>query len=51
MPDITPESAAMVSYRMACDSGKAQRELDYCFTPIQTLIENTAEWMRTKGLL
>jgi dihydroflavonol-4-reductase len=51
MPDITPESAAMVSYRMACDSGKAQRELDYCFTPIQTLIENTAEWMKTKGLL
>ncbi len=50
-PDITPESAAMVSYRMACDSGKAQQELGYRFTPIRTLIENTAEWMRTKGLL
>lgn len=50
-PDITPESAAMVSYRMDCDSGKAQTELDYEFTPIRTLIENTAEWMKTKGLL
>lgn len=50
-PDITPESAAMVSYRMACDSGKAQQELGYRFTPIRTLIENTAEWMKNKGLL
>jgi len=50
-PDITPESAAMVSYRVVCDSGKAQRELSYRYTPIRTLIENTAEWMKTKGLL
>ena len=50
-PDITPESAAMVSYRMACDSGKAQTELDYEFTPLRILIENTADWMKTKGLL
>ena len=50
-PDITPESAAMVSYRMDCDSSRAQQELDYSFTPIRSLIENTAEWMRTKGLL
>lgn len=50
-PDITPESAAMVSYRVDCDSDKAQRELGYRFTSIRTLIENTAEWMKTKGLL
>jgi dihydroflavonol-4-reductase len=50
-PDITPESAAMVSYRVNCDSSKAQRELEYRFTPLRTLIENTAEWMKTKGLL
>lgn len=50
-PDITPESATMVSYRVNCDSSKAQRELEYRFTPLQTLIENTAEWMKTKGLL
>jgi nucleoside-diphosphate-sugar epimerase len=50
-PDITPESAAMVSYHMACDSEKARRELNYRFTPVRTLIEDTAEWMKRKGLL
>jgi dihydroflavonol-4-reductase len=50
-PDITPESAAMVSYRMACDSRKAQQELGYRFTPIRTLIQDTAQWMKDKGLL
>jgi nucleoside-diphosphate-sugar epimerase len=50
-PDITPESAAMVSYDVNCDSGKAQRELNYKFTPIPTLIEDTVNWMNRKGLL
>jgi len=50
-PDITPESAAMVCWRVECDSGKAQRELDYRFTPLRTLIEDTAYWMKGKGLL
>jgi len=50
-PDLTPESAAMVSYRVSCDSSKAQKELDYRFTPIRTLIENTVGWMNEKGLL
>jgi nucleoside-diphosphate-sugar epimerase len=50
-PDITPESAAMVSYHVNCDSGKAQRELNYQFTPIRTLIEDTVDWMKRKGLL
>jgi len=50
-PDITPESAAMVSYNVRCDSGKAQQELNYQFTPIRTLIEDTVNWMNTKGLL
>lgn len=50
-PDITPESAAMVSYHVACDSEKARRELNYRFTPIRTLVEDTVEWMKRKGLL
>lgn len=50
-PDITPESAAMVSYRVRCDSSKAQRELNYRFTSLRTLLENTADWMKNKGLL
>jgi len=50
-PDISPESAAMVSYSVDCESEKAQRELNYQFTPIRVLIEDTAEWMNRKGLL
>ncbi len=50
-PDITPESAAMVAYHVACDSSKAQRELGYRFTPIRRLIEDTVNWMNQKGLL
>lgn len=50
-PDITPESAAMVSYHVACDSNRARNELNYRFTPIRTLIEDTVEWMKEKGLL
>ena len=48
---MTPESAAMIAYQVACDSSKAQRELKYRFTPIRTLIEDTANWMTEKGLL
>ena len=50
-PDITAESAAMVSYHVACDSTKARRELDYQFTPIRKLIEDTVDWMNEKGML
>ncbi|MDH3788010.1 MAG: SDR family oxidoreductase [Xanthomonadales bacterium] len=50
-PDITPESAAMVSYRVNCDSSKAMQALNYRFTPIRTLIEITRDWMETRGLL
>ena len=50
-PDITPESAAMVAYQVACDSSKAQEELNYGFTPVRTLIEDTVDWMNEKELL
>jgi nucleoside-diphosphate-sugar epimerase len=50
-PDVTPESAAMISYRVDCDSSKAQRELNYRFTPIPVLIRDTVDWMNEKGLL
>jgi dihydroflavonol-4-reductase len=50
-PDITPESAAMILYHVACDSSKAQRELNYRFTPIHTLIEDTVRWMNEKEML
>jgi nucleoside-diphosphate-sugar epimerase len=50
-PDITPESAAMIVYNVACDSSKAQQELNYQFTPIRKLIEDTVDWMNENGLL
>jgi dihydroflavonol-4-reductase len=50
-PDITPESAAMVIYDLTCDSSKAQRELNYRFTPIPILIKDTVDWMNDNGLL
>jgi dihydroflavonol-4-reductase len=50
-PEITPESAAMVTYQMSCDSTKAQNALDYKFTPTRTLIEDTVEWMKKQGML
>jgi len=50
-PDITPESAAMVSYHVNCESGKAMSELGYRFKPIRQLIRDTADWMSERGLL
>jgi len=50
-PNITPESAAMIVCNLTCDSSKAQQELNYRFTPIRTLIEDTVEWMNQEGLL
>jgi nucleoside-diphosphate-sugar epimerase len=50
-PDLTPESAVMASQHIVCDSAKAQRQLGYQFTPVRTLIQDTVDWMHTKGLL
>jgi nucleoside-diphosphate-sugar epimerase len=50
-PDVTPEAAAMITRHIRCDSGKAQRELGYRFTPIRSLLEDTIAWMREKNML
>ena len=50
-PDLTPEGAVMASHHIICDSAKAQRQLDYRFTPVPTLIQDTVDWMHIKGLL
>jgi nucleoside-diphosphate-sugar epimerase len=50
-PDITPESAVMITHHIACDSSRAQKVLDYKFTPIRPLIQDTIEWMKGAGLL
>jgi len=50
-PDLTPESAAMITQNLLCDSSRAQRELNYRFTPIRSLVRETIEWMRNSGML
>lgn len=50
-PDLTPEAAAMITRHLQCDSGKAQRELGYRFTPIRQLLQDTIAWMRQQGAL
>ncbi len=50
-PDITPESAAMITNHMHCDSSKAIEKLGYSETPIRELLEETCRWMKTAGLL
>lgn len=50
-PDLTPESAAMITRHIHCDSTKAQRELGYRFTPVRSLLEDTIDWMRGQAML
>ncbi len=50
-PDLTPESTAMITRNLLCDSSRAQRELDYEFTPVRSLIQATIDWMRGAGML
>jgi nucleoside-diphosphate-sugar epimerase len=50
-PDLTPESADMVIHRLYCDSGRAQRELDYRSTPVRTLLRDTIDWLRKAGIM
>lgn len=50
-PDITPESAFMIIHHLSCDSGRAQRELDYRFTPIRPLLRDTIDWLNKAGMM
>ena len=50
-PAITPESAAMITRTLVCDSSRAQRELGYRFTPVRQLIRDTINWMHQAGML
>lgn len=50
-PDLTPESAAMVTQHIMCDSSLAIRELGYKNTPIEVLVTDTYNWLAAAGLL
>jgi dihydroflavonol-4-reductase len=50
-PDITPESAMMIVHHIRCDSSRAQRELDYRFTPLRPLLRDTIDWLQKAGMM
>lgn len=50
-PDLTPEGAAMITRHIRCDSTRARNELNYEFTPVRRLLEDTCAWMQSEGLL
>jgi len=50
-PDITPESVAIITHHLSCDSKKSECELGYCFTPVRTLLQDTIQWMRQAAML
>ena len=50
-PELTPESAAMITRNLLCDSSRAQRELGYKFAPVRGLVQETIDWMRDVGML
>ncbi len=50
-PDITPESAVMIIHHLRCDSTRAQNELDYRFTPIRPLLQDTIDWLWKAGMM
>jgi dihydroflavonol-4-reductase len=50
-PDITPESAVMIIHHIKCDSSRAQAVLNYKFTPIRPLIQDTIDWLWKAGMM
>ena len=51
MPEITPEAATFTCHDLRVDSGKAQRELDYQLTDLDSLLADTIAWMRAEKML
>ncbi len=49
--DLTPELAVLVSSDIRCDSSRAVETLGYHITPLAETVRDTAEWMRSEGLL
>jgi nucleoside-diphosphate-sugar epimerase len=50
-PDVTPAAAEHVIGHYFVDSSKAERELGFRATPLETLLADTHAWMKAEGLL
>jgi nucleoside-diphosphate-sugar epimerase len=50
-PDLTPETATLLSGILVASSAKAERELGYQPAPLSTMLEACHRWMLEEGLL
>lgn len=50
-PDLTPESAALVTARVRVASRKAETELGYQAVPLRRMLEDSYRWLGQEGLL
>ena len=50
-PDVTPEKARFFSGTLCCDDAKARQELGYRSVGLERMIQVTAAWLRTEGLI
>lgn len=50
-PQLTPEGVALITHDLTCDSTRAERELSYRATPLETLLRDTCDWLREEALI
>lgn len=50
-PDITPEGAAFMSHDNRADSAKAERDLGFAATDIDRCVQDSYDWLTSRGLL
>ena len=50
-PDITPESAMFTIHDLKVDSSKAQRDLGYIETALDTLLNDTIAWLKAEKMI
>ncbi len=50
-PDITPDSARLVSSTLYCSSERAIEELGYQPASLEAMVSDCVEWMKSQGLL
>lgn len=47
--NLTVDSVRVLTHKLRTDSGKARKELDIAFRPIEETLRDTAEWLRANG--
>lgn len=50
-PDLTPETARLISAKVYIDCAKAVRELGYRAAPLDEIVADTCAWLKQEGLL